>query len=241
MAGACEIRSKDTGMMRIDPQGLDNMTKFFANMPGVYEKARNSALGSIGYALKDKAKAAVGANTFGWPDVSLLATATKKFPANRNPAGRTNTRDIIQTILLSRGTRKAWGSLANLLVYSVEKDQGILLFGFQSGTFGKKTVKTSTGSVKRDNYIGQSVVLLAQKLTDGFSYTITSKAQQRYFAALGFPFSLGRTLNIPERPLVGRTFQLMQPEIPSIFREKFWASVRRNTFPEVDKFVNMVF
>ena len=226
-------------ILKLETRELDGLTKMMAAMPGINQKARNSALGSVGFALKGKAKASVANNSFGWPQVSTLARATKAFPASSSPE-RMTSRDIIQSVLMTRDTKKAWGSLAALLVYSLEKDSGVLLFGFQAGTFGKRYAYTrSTGErVRRDNYIGNSVVLLAQKLTDGFEYAITSKDQQRYFAALGFPFKMGRVLRIPARPLVGPSFKALRPEIPGLFREKFWASLRRNTFPLETKVAN---
>lgn len=226
-------------MLTLNTGELDGLTRMAAAMPGINQRARNSALGSVGFALKGKAKASVANNSFGWPQVSTLARATKAFPASSSP-DRMSSRDIVQSVLMTRDTKKAWGSLASLLVYSLEKEQGVLLFGFQAGTFGKRYAYTrSTGErVKKDNYIGQSVVLLAQKLTDGFEYAITSRDQQRYFAALGFAFKLGRVLKIPARPLVGPTFEALRPEIPPLFREKFWASLRRNTFPLENRVAN---
>ena len=226
-------------MMRIDASELDGLTRMMAAMPGINQKARNSALGSIGFALKSKAKSAVKDNAFGWPQVSALTVATKRFPAI-HATSRMSSRDMIQVILTSPDTKKTWGALANLLVYSLEKDSGELLFGFMAGTFGKKYVRTkATGErVKRDNYIGNSVVMLAEKLTEGFQYAITSKAQQRYFAALGFPMEIGKILKIPARPLVGPSFKALRPEIPGLFREKFWASMRRNTFPDEARLAN---
>ena len=220
-------------MMKLDTSELDGLTKMMASMPGVNQRARNSALGSVGFGLKAKAKASVSSNAFGWPQVSSLTQQTKAFPASSSP-NRMSSRDIVQSALLTKSTKKVWGSLAPLLVYSLEKDQGVLFFGFAAGTFGKRYAYTrSTGErVRRDNYIGQSVVLLAEKLTNGFEYAITSKDQQRYFAALGFPFKIGRVLRIPARPLVGPTFIAFRPEIPALFSEKFWASMRRNTFPD---------
>ena len=229
-------------LLKADFTQLDWLTKLQANMPGVNQRARNSALGSIGFALKAKAKESVKGNSFGWPQVSTLTQATKAFPASTAP-NRIKSRDIVQTVLTSRSTRKVWGALAGLLVYSLEKSDGILLFGFVSGTFGKRySHSRSTGEkVLRDNYIGQSVVLLAEKLTNGFEYQIRAKEQQRYFAALGFIFPMGKTLKISARPLVGPTFEAFKPDIPRLFREKFWASLRRNAFPEASNLIDTVF
>jgi hypothetical protein len=121
-------------------QVSDLMTKILASMPGQNQRAAESALSSIGYKLKAEAKSAVANNAFGWPKVSTLAAMTRKYPAVHE-----NHPDRVSSAIMSRDSvtgnaanKKLWGSLAGLLVYSLEKTTGILLFGFSAGTYGKR-------------------------------------------------------------------------------------------------------
>lgn len=237
-------------MSLVKVPSVDFVTSVFASMPGFNQRASNSSLSSIGYKLKLQAKDAVKANSFGWPDITNLTAITKKFPAmeadqrtwwmglkknsNLNSATYENAWRQINGF-----TSKTWGSLSGLLVYSLEKETGGLMFGFKAGVFGKRYGYFrqgagvnghwgggARGKVRVENVIGDTAVGLAEKLTTGFSHTITSTAQQRYYAALGFIFRKGTTIKCPARPLVGPTFLVARPKIPAWFRDKFWERMR---------------
>lgn len=218
--------------VQINAAALDEFTKFMASMPGYNERARNAAMGSIGFNLKTEAKSAVSRNAFAWPDISNMTKMTRAFPPTYSTDGRRATRNQITAknflTMTSTAVKKAWGSLANLLVYSVEKTEGVLLFGFQSGTFGKKTIRTSIGTRSVANVIQENAVDLARKITEGFENVVTPK-MQRYFAALGFVMRPGRVLKIPARPLIGPTFVMSKPMIATWFRNKFWERMHKYT------------
>lgn len=267
--------STSPSLLRVDFKELDALTQFMSGMPGVNQKARNSAMGSIGWALKDKAKKATNSPNGlpEWPQITKLSKFTKVVKAQKKPRPYTSfSREEswqFQEEALSGATFKnptgkgslilrLWGQLASILVYTVDEETGELFFGFRAGTFGKKLAYTNapTGTngqwgknnqpgratkVFVPNKIGEQVVRIAKDLTEGFTHTIRSAAQQRYYAALGFPFTIGTTISSPARPLVGPVFKMLQPDIPALYREKFWASVRRNTMPDTVKIVDMIF
>lgn len=218
----------------VSTQCLDELTKFLAQMPGANAHARQSAMKSVGYALKQNAKEGVARNRFGWPGLSNLAKATRKYPPKR--FGRQHSsRDIVMDLAVSRMHAKIWGSLASVVAYTIDGN-GDLFFGFQAGVFGTKFShfkkdRANPGKfvrVRRANVVGPDVLEIVRRLTEGGSYSISIK-QQRYFAALGFAFRAGRTLTIPSRPLVGPAYNATKPTIPGLFAEKFWASLHRQT------------
>jgi hypothetical protein len=235
----------------VDASGLDELTKFMASMPGKNEKARQSGMGHVGYNLKRVTKESVNKNAFGWPGVSALTQTSRAFPSRRYGT-REASRNIAMHQSVAKMSDRLWGSLTNLAVYSLEAT-GELFFGFQAGAFGKKVgykriKRDSSGAAMRDskgrvmkenkmvaNVIGESVVDLARALTNGFSYVLQTMAQQRYFAALGFPFKMGTRFTIPARPLVGPAFVAARPMIPTWFREKFWAKLRGSVLGDAER------
>lgn len=246
--------------VNVDASKLDNLTKFFAEMPGRNERARNSAMSTIGYNLKQHAKAAIKANSYGWPDVSNLSRISQIHPAvaktdNRRASSASAAYDNAWR-QMQGFTRKAWGAMANILVYVSDKGSGNLLFGFEAGTYGKrlayktaplgpdgKPVNGSWGQNQASaenpngvkvfvpNVISQNAVDIAKKLTEGFKYIVGTgtkgDAQRRYFAALGFIFPRGKQLEIKARPIVGPTFETNKNNIPVWFRNKFWERLRK--------------
>lgn len=216
----------------VDTTQMGNLTKFFAEMPGKNERARKSAMSTIGYNLKKAAQDGVRTNSFGWPQISNLSRMTRKYPATRNVSARTSSYFMARDNVTGGVVKKLWGSLSALLVYSLEP-AGDLLFGFSAGTYGtKKGYTRSDGTAVRvANVIGENVVTIAKKLTEGFRYVVgqggKGDAQRRYFAALGFIFRPGTALNIPARPLVGPTYESKKADIPVWFREKFWERLKK--------------
>lgn len=208
---------------------LDNFTAFMASMPGNNQRARNSALSSIGYQYKKLAKttAAKSHEDMGWP---LLSAATHRIKLN--PDALRGAKPYPDVTFEDPHTvrRKLWGSLSNLLVYSLEKESGALLVGFKSGTFGMKTrtYTRSDGSryKKREiNFIGGEIVELARRLTEGHEFIVTPM-MQRYFRALFIYVNVGQTIKIPARPLVGPVWLQMAPQVPQMFADKFWERMR---------------
>jgi len=235
--------------------GVETLTAFMASMPGKNQRATNSAMASIGYKLKTSAKQMVKSNAFGWPTVRNLTVITKKFPAIKSKEGRADfvaSHEKLASAVYENAfrdmndfQRSAWSSLASLIVYKFFENQGILQFGFFTGTFGKKKAyanaplgpdgKPVNGSwgtnqgktMYVDNNIGSSAINIAKRLTEGFTETLDSSARRRYYAALGFIMPLGKVLVCPPRPVVGPVFNANKSFIPGWFRDKFWERLRK--------------
>lgn len=209
--------------------GLDNLTAFMASMPGNNVRARNSALSSIGYQFKMRAKETVKLryDSLGWPK---LSTATPLIRVNPDVALGNKPYPEIKSGTGETFGRKLWGSLANLLVYSLEKESGVLLMGFQSGTYGMKTVtytRSDGSSYKRKikNVISGGIVEIARRLTEGYEFVVEQQ-MQRYFFALGIRTRIGQTIKLPPRPLVSKVWLQMAPQVPQMFADKFWERMR---------------
>ncbi len=261
-------------MMKLDTSEMSGLTLMCAAMPGINMKARNSAMGSIGFALKAKAKKMTN-NPNGlpeWPQIKNISKMSKVVKASPKPRPyKWFTREEsweMQEQLADRKTwpniggkgsiiLNPWGGLASALVYAVDEQSGDMFFGFKAGIFGTKVGWTNAPSgtngqwgknnvpgavtrIRRDNVISERLVNICKQLTEGYTYSIRSAKEQRYYAALGFVFQLGYTITTPARPLVGPVFRAFQPEIPALFESKFWASMRRNMYPETAKIMDSV-
>lgn len=182
------------------------------------ERAANSALSSIGFHLKREAKEAVARNTLGWKNLAY----TTRVLQNISPARNKDDRVPPST---EGARRKAWGALGDLVVYTVDKARQVMTFGFQTGTFGKKTRrwKRKDGTVKTKrvaNVVGERAMVVAKKVTEGHTIRVTRK-MQRFLASLGFGRKIGSTIDVPGRPLVEPVFRRNEASLRSRFRQKF--------------------
>lgn len=266
-------------LLRVDTSELQALTAFMSALPGINMKARNSAMKSIGFNLKNQAKK-LTANPNGlpsWPQITNLAKMTKIVKAEKTPRGTPKkygpfsrqASDAFQAFSLNGATFKSegsksdiilrpWGSLANLLVYTLDEEAGKLFFGFKAGIYGKRVAwvnapqgangqwgtNNQPGTVtkmKIDNYISDRIVNICKQLTEGYTYSIRTTQEQRYYAALGFPMPMGYVIVTPPRPLVGPVFQSFRNDIVKLFQDKFWEAMRRYTYPQSAKLVNQLF
>jgi hypothetical protein len=215
--------------VRVDMIGMDDLRRDLGETPALIDRARNSALASIGYTLKRYLRSTVNSNPAGWPALAQITRRIKTNPPTRGAKGR-------NPPARSRGF---WGSLASLPVYTVDKSAGVMVFGFQEGTFGTRRGRTRSDGTKTRtrNVIGASVVELARVLTEGgprlginrVGGDDASQRMRRYFAAMGVPLQHGHQIRLKPRPLIGPHYERFRARVPEMFREKFWASMQRYT------------
>lgn len=216
-----------------DKSAMDVATRLLMQMPGNGQRARNSALSTVGFEMKKKFKEAFAAGGApGWPLAKLhpqtpVIASRPAIVRGKGQYPKYTTQRIPQ--------KKLWGALANLIVYSVDKDAGTLEIGFMVGTFGKKLKKWSTNSGEHsklvNNTIGEGAVGLAKFLTDGGTYPFQDRKDtekmRRYLASVGFPLHKGTILKAPPRPIVGPVVIQNQTLITKTFVGKFWANIQR--------------
>jgi hypothetical protein len=204
-------------MLSFTAPDLGTIEKRLKRSIDLINRAANSALSSLGFHLKREAKEAIKRNTLGWRDLAYSSRILQNMDpiAAKMKAKPTN-----------KGTRlRAWGALGDLVVYTVDKAQQVMTFGFQTGTFGKKTRRWKRsngtfGSKRVANVVGENAMTLARKVTDGSSIRITPK-MQRFLAGLGFGRKVGSVIDVPARPLVGPVFRRNESTMRSRFRRKF--------------------
>jgi hypothetical protein len=237
--------------------GLDDLTKWAAELPGAGIKANKSAIGSVGYFLKKTLKDTVNGNTANWPRLSVAtgmiaaARPSRATPATWSQDHRSREQWAVirqnqrmtaaLAFAVQNSKMKFWGQLAAMAVYQVIGEGESVLFGFMAGTFGTKAktrTSVSTGQIKTArtrvaNEIGEDMVGLARRLTDGDpTWRTVDRRMQNYMRAIGlFCPPIGTPISLPSRPLIGPHYLRMRPEIPAIFREKFWASFARKASP----------
>lgn len=213
-------------MLRVGIEGLDFTVQRLSQVPGQLRRATNSALASIGFRLKQEAKSAIQGNTLGWSRLSYPTLVLRTARPNPNHVSLTRAQSkFMRTMGVSNtssyinyrrakdpNSSKMWGQLGGLASYRVAKDHGFMDFGFMAGTLGKKA---SGGK----NTIGQGIVDIAIKLTEGSQITVT-REMQRFLAGLGFYRRIGSTMKIPGRPLVIPVVDRVRDRIPTWFKEK---------------------
>lgn len=204
-------------MLSFTAPDLGTIEKRLKRSIDLINRAANSALSSLGFHLKREAKEAIKRNTLGWRDLAHTTRVLQNIDPIAAKAKAAPT---------SKGARrKAWGALGDLVVYTVDKANQVMTFGFQTGTFGKKTRRwtRSDGTVKKKrvaNVVGENAMTLAKKVTEGSSIRITPK-MQRFLAGLGFGRKVGSVIDVPGRPLVGPVFRRNESSLRSRFRQKF--------------------
>lgn len=216
-------------MITTSVEGLEALRMFF----GAFEKngirARNSALSSTGFEFKRRAKENAKNNVFNWPD---LSAATHRIRLNpdvfKGNFGNPYPDVTFESGEVNKAKSKPWQSHVNFMIYEVDKKQGFVDVGFKAGRFGTKRGKYDK-SKRVANIIGDPIVEIANRLTNGHQFLVTPQ-MQRYFRAIFIYVRVGQTISIPKRPIVVPTFERWGPDnILRFFAEKYEAAMIRYT------------
>ena len=160
---------------------------------------------------------------FNWPQLSRATPHIRKHPETAKPYPPVTPKSISNA-----GAQRLWRNHVNFIIYEVDKAKGHLVVGFKAGKYGTKKSPSRDGK-RVANIIGEPIVEIAKRLTEGYQTLVTPQLA-RYFWALNLYVSVGQTIRLPSRPLVGPTFKRWgEDNILQFFADKYEANIIRYT------------
>jgi len=199
--------------VQLQVEGLSELTKAVLELPGLFARARASALKSIGWELQQELRRAgqLGVQQLGWsplnPHTGILSRGSKGAMQGRwmkMTRGRGRKKERIEH---RESGGNPMGRLVNAVRYEVDTDENLVMIGFLR----------NEGNLFR----------LARLQAEGFETRITPR-MRKFFFALGAPLKKETTvLKTPARPWVSQVYARERARIPGRFEEKFWAAMQR--------------
>lgn len=193
-------------------EAIADMGKRF---PARIDRARKSALSSVGYMIRTELRNHVEYGGTGWPSLHPLSAQRKKDKAQK--WRKTSKRSPLYWL----------GKFARYIVD--ERGEAVVIdFGkSRAGQAGK--VDAFLSAIARKHESGSSTAVTA-KTRKKMALTYSGK-RLRKGARPGvdfFPLRKSTTrLRVPKRPSVGPVFRKVQSKIPGLMREKFFAALQR--------------
>ncbi len=200
-------------------ENLSEATQAVLALPGLFERARKSALKSTGWWIMSELRDYVERGGEGWPGLHPLTLGFFKkrgarFGWTQRRSGRRH------------GPLLWLGKFARYLV----DDRGTSV----QIDFGKSR-KGQPGSVD------PGLAAIARRAERGERIPVTERMRRLWGATRGagrgkrgipgrtyFPLSRHTTvIEIPKRPIFGPVFRRIQPQIAARFDDRFWAAYRR--------------
>lgn len=200
--------------LRIDTREAGEAARKLMQLPGLFARARRSALRSVGWELQQELKRAgsMGVSELGWPPLhphsgtlSLAGRRAARGQRIKTVRGRGKKRERLRHIESMR--RNPMGRLVNAVRYRTDGEGTAVEIGF----FREE------GNLFR----------LARMQARGFRTPVTER-MRRFFFAVGFPVSRGLTaVETPPRPWIQKVFERQKASIPRRFEERFFAALTR--------------
>ena len=223
--------------IQVQEEKLREITRAVLRLPGMFARARKSALKSLGYnvqqELKNEGRRASRGGYLRWrplnPHTGVLARSvgrsgmkqavswtrnryatTRTFwgSGSARSGGQTGTMGTAGNVISRKSARSdPFSRMVNMVRYSVDEEDEMVMVGFQSA----KPVYWR----------------LLKQHERGFNVNVTPR-MRRFFFALGFPIKAEtRTLRVPPRPWVEPVERRWRPKSTPFFEEKFWDAYNR--------------
>lgn len=198
----------------IREEGLSEVTKAVMELPGLFARARKSALGSTGYWIQQELRNQIEYGGSGWAPLHPLTLRLRKYRSA--PAS--------PLFYLGRFSR-----------YLIDQEGTSIEIGLgksRKGQPGQTDDPWLSAALRRaeegDRIPVTKKVRLAWVRTKikGQKW----KKMSRSGAVTGGYFVLRpetRFLTIPKRPVIGPVFKKVQPKITPYFEQKFWKAIER--------------
>lgn len=200
--------------VRIDEKGLSETAKAVLQLPGIFARARRSALGSTGYWIQQEIRNHIEYGGTGW---QKLHPITLKFRKYRTPA---------QTPLYYLG---------RFARYLIDQEGNTLEIGLgksRKGEPGQTDDPWLMAALRRAEE-GDRIRVTKKVRLKWVSTKIKGqkwKKMSRSGAVTGGYFVLRpetQFLTIPKRPVIGPVFRKIQSKITPFFEQRFWAALER--------------
>jgi len=202
----------------IDQKGLSEATRAVMELPGLFKRARASALKSTGWFVRGELRSYVEKGGEGWPDLHPLTAAFRK---KRGAAAG-------KWIKRRKGKESALYWLGKFARYRVDADRGAVQIDFGKSKKGKPGA------------FDPGLIGIVERAEEGERIRVTG-AMRKFLAATRrkrpksqapgetyFPLKKStRELVIPRRPIFDPVWRKVSAGIPGHFEEKFWAALER--------------
>lgn len=202
----------------IDPKGLDQTTRAVMNLPGLFARARISAMKSTGWTVQQELRNHVEYGGEGWPELHPLTQAFRK----KRGLGA-------DWVKRKRGAHQSalfW--LGKFARYRVNDDGTLLQVDFGKSRKGKPGTfdPALIGTVKRAEQ-GERIEV-TDKMRRLLGATRRRRPRNQEPGVTFFPLrKTTRFLDVPARPIFDPVWRKIKNRIPGHFEEKFWKALER--------------
>jgi len=200
-------------------EGIDEAIKELANLPGVFSRARVSALKSVGFHLQRELRNHIEYGGAGGK--TSLHPLTQKFKKKYGTKGKfKKTR---------RGSDKpAFFWLGKFARYRVDPDGQILSVDFGKSNKGKPgTLDRAISAIAKRAEAGEKIAV-TPKMRRLWASTKPKRPKDPEPGVHFFPLRADtRQIEIPARPIFKPVWRKMGPKVPQLFSQKFWGAIDR--------------
>jgi len=202
----------------IEAEGLDSVTRLMMHMPGIYSRARKSALSSVGWYVRGELRNHIEYGGANWPELHPL---TRAFRHKYGTAGK-----WIKRSGGKRLTPLFW--LGKFARYRVDRDGTQVTVDFgksRRGQPGRLDPGLSRIALRHEK--GEKVRVTARMRR--FMGATRRKRPKRQIPGETY-FPLRKTtqyLVIPRRPIFAPVWRKVNRRIPGLFKRKFWEALKR--------------
>ncbi|MBU0994115.1 MAG: hypothetical protein KJ737_16615 [Proteobacteria bacterium] len=201
--------------LKVDAENLSEVTKTFMMMPGLFTRARKSALKVVGYQTMSELRNHVEYGGTGWPDLHPLTRNFRKKAGGKWSKRRT-------------GKNSPLFGLGKFARYRVDDEGTVVQVDFGKSKKGKP------------GQMDPGLSRIARKAETGETVQVTDKMRKLWAATrlrrsknarAGSDYhtlkSSTHVLKVPKRPIFTPVFNKVKPKIPSVFEDAFWKALDR--------------
>lgn len=204
--------------LKIETRGLSEVTRTLMNLDGIFMRARKSALSSVGWYVRGELRNHIEYGGYGWPKLHPL---TLRFWKKREAIGGWKGR--------RRGPHQSalfW--LGKFARYRVNREGTFLQVDFGKSRRGEPgRVDPKLAAIVRRHEKGETI-RVTRDMRRLWGATRRKRPKKQIPGETFYPLRKTTAyIHIPKRPTIEPVFRKVEPRIPDLFEEKFYAAIQR--------------
>ena len=206
--------------IKMEEKGLKEVTRTLMSLPGIFTRARKSALKSSGWLVQQEMRNHIEyGGSSDWPPLHALTAAFKK---KRTRGGKGN------WIKRRSAPKSPMFWLGKFARYRVDSDGTFVQIDFGKSKRGPPgTVDPQLAATMRRTEKGERI-----RVTDAMRKKLAATRRKRPKNQISgvtyFPLKKStHSLQIPKRPIFAPVWKKVKPKIPDYFEEKFYKALDR--------------